>query len=61
MNNSYIKQNRIATLWKYYLLNGANYEDTYQRALQMGVSNSTAKGYMDIILARINKINSNNK
>ena len=45
------------TLWRFYVLSQGNYEDTYQRALQMGVSKSTAKDYMDIILARINKIN----
>ena len=56
MNNSYIKQGRITTLWKFYLLSQGNYEDTYKRALQMGVSKSTAKDYMDIILARVDKI-----
>ena len=60
LNNSYIKQGRITTLWKYYLLSKGDYEATLQRAIMMGVSKTTARSYMDIILARVDKLNKSN-
>lgn len=59
MNNSYIKQSRIATLWRFYILSKGDYDATIQRALQMGVTRTTAKSYLDNILARVDKIRSN--
>jgi len=60
LNNSYIKQSRIITLWRLYIQTKGDYEATYQRALQMGVTGPTAKGYMDNILSRVDKLNNNN-
>ena len=57
MNNAYIKASRLNTLWRFFVLSKGDYELTYTRALQMGVSKTTAKGYMDNLLARMDKLN----
>ena len=52
LDKGYIKNVRIRDLRNFYLSCGS-YDLTYIRAKKMGVSNSTAKDYMDTVLAQI--------
>lgn len=60
MQNSLIRQGRINSLYQF-ALRGATEKQIVSKAMSMGVSKVTAKGYFDSVRARLIEMKNRNK